>query len=87
MVKATVDIEVLLQTTWLDGWSVCPVGFTVMVKVFDDPVQEISELVKVGVTTIEATTGVVPVLMAVNEMIFPVPLEARPMLDLSLVHE
>ena len=87
MAKTTAAVEALLQTTWLVGWSTCPVGLTVMVKVFDDPVQEMPAFVKVGVTTIEATTGVVPVLMAVNEMIFPVPLEARPMLDWSFVHE
>ena len=57
-----------------------------MVKVFDDPVQDIPELVKVGVTMIEATTGVKPVLMAVKALMLPVPPEARPMLVLSFVH-
>ena len=86
VVKTTVVVEVLLQTTWLDGWTTCPVGLTVMVKVFDDPVQDTPAFVKVGVTTMVAITGDVPVLMAVKALIFPVPLEVRPMLVLSFVH-
>ena len=76
----------MLHSAWLKGWSTCPVGLTVMVKVFDGPVQEMSEWVKVGVTTIVATTGDTPVLMAVNALISPVPLETRPMLVWLLVH-
>jgi hypothetical protein len=58
-----------------------------MVKVFDDPVQETLPLVKVGVTSIVATTGDVVVLVAVNEAMSPVPLAAKPILVVVLVHE
>ena len=56
-----------------------------MVKVFVGPVQLTPPLVKVGVTTIVAITGAVPVLTAVNEAMFPVPDAARPMLVTELV--
>jgi len=38
-----------------------------------------------GVTMIVAVTGVLPLLTAVNEAIFPVPLAARPMLVVLFV--
>ena len=38
-----------------------------------------------GVTVIVATTGVVPVLTALNGRIFPVPLAGRPMEGVSFV--
>lgn len=45
------------------------------------------QVLAVGVTVIVATTGVVPVLVAVKEAIeLPVPLEARPMEALELLH-
>ena len=56
-----------------------------MVKVLVGPVQLVPPLVKVGVTTMVATTGADPVLTAVNEAILPVPLAARPMLVNELV--
>ena len=37
--------------------------------------------VKVGVTTIEATKGEVPLLVAVKDAISPDPLEANPILE------
>jgi hypothetical protein len=49
-----------------------------MVKVLVGPVQDIPALVKVGVTTIVATTGAVVLLVAVNKAIFPVPDAANP---------
>jgi hypothetical protein len=49
-----------------------------MVKVLVGPVQDIPPLVKVGVTTIVATTGAVVLLVAVNEAISPVPVAANP---------
>ena len=68
-----------LQTTWFTGWVTCPVGFTVMVKVFVVPVHIEVPLVKVGVTIIVATTGAVVVLTAVNKAISPVPDPDKPM--------
>jgi len=50
------------------------VGLTVIVKDMIVPGQPFT----VGVTAIVAITGVVPVFVAVNEAIFPVPLAASP---------
>ena len=61
-------------------------GFTVMVNVMAGPLQPILPLVNTGVTTIVATTGEVPVLMAVKAGMFPDPLAARPIEGEELVH-
>ena len=60
-----------------------------MVKVFEDPVQLTDPLVKLGVTTIVATTGVDPLLVAVKDGMVGVlvPLAARPIEGWSLVQE
>ena len=50
------------------------VGFTVMVKVIAGPTHPFA----VGVTVMVATTGAVPVLVAVNDGMFPAPLAAKP---------
>ena len=57
-----------------------------MVKLLDDPLQLIPELVNVGVTVMVATTGAVAVLRAVNDAILPLPFDASPMLVVLLVH-
>ena len=62
-----------------------PVGFTVIVKVLVGPVQEVPSLAKVGVTTIVAITGKVPVLTVVKELMSPVPVAARPILVVLFV--
>ena len=49
-----------------------------IVKLVVGPVQGTPPLVKVGVTVIVAVTGDVPVLMAVNAAILPVPLAPSP---------
>ena len=56
-----------------------------MVNDFVGPVQLTPPLVKVGVTTIVAITGAVPVLTAVKLAMLPMPLAARPMLVSELV--
>ncbi len=66
------------------GWLTWPVGLTMMVNVFDDPVQDTPLLVKVGVTVIEPVTGEVPEFVAVKDML-PVPLAPRPIAVLLLV--
>ena len=76
--KLTAVVELPTHTTWLVTAFTWPSGFTVMVKLFDGPGQLTLPLVKVGVTVMVATTGAVPVLSAVKEDIFPVPLEASP---------
>ena len=83
--KVTVVVAPALQITWSDGWFTCPVGFTVMVKVLVSPVQFTLPFAKVGVTTIVATTGAVPVFTAVNEAMFPVPDAPRPTLVVEFV--
>lgn len=74
-----------LQTTWFVIWSTVAVGSTVMVKLRGVPTHETPPLVKVGVTVILATTGLVPLLLAANEAILLVPLAARLIDVLSLV--
>ena len=71
--------------TWLVGWITCPVGLTVIVNVFDGPLQLVPPLAKVGVTVMVATTGAVPVLMPVNDAMFPLPEAASPIDGVSLV--
>ena len=75
-----------MHTTWLSGWSTAAVWLTVIVKVLVGPVQEVLPLLKVGVTTIVPVIGVVPPLVAVKDEISPLPVEARPMLGVVLVH-
>jgi hypothetical protein len=55
-------------------------GLTVIVKVADGPRHPV-----VGVTVIVPVIGVLPVLVALNDVIFPVPLAASPMAVLVLV--
>ena len=83
--KITAVVAALLQTTWLAGWITSPVGLTVIVKVLVGPVQLTPPLVNVGVTTIVAITGAVPVLVAVNEAMFPVPEAKSPIPGVSFV--
>ena len=56
-----------------------------IVNVLAGPGQDTLPLVKVGVTTIVATTGDVPVLTAAKDTISPEPLAARLMEGVSLV--
>ena len=55
------------------------IGFTVIVKNVDVPVQVTPALVKTGVTVIVAVSGAKEVLVAVNEEIFPDPPAPKPM--------
>ena len=78
VVNTTAVVALPLQTTWLVGWFTWDDGLTVIVKVFVGPVQETVPLVYVGVTIIVASTGAVPILIAVNAVISPVPVAANP---------
>lgn len=84
-VKLTAAVADPLQTNWLAGWLTLAVGFTVMVNVLDGPLQLIPPLVKVGVTVMVAVTGVLPVLIAINDGIVLAPLAPRPMDGLLFV--
>ena len=83
--KATGVVADPLHPTWLPGWSTAAVGFTVTEKVLAGPSQVKVPFSKCGVTTMVATTGVVPVLTAGNARMFPFPFPARPMLVEELV--
>ena len=61
-------------------------GLTVIVKLPGVPVQVTPLSVIFGVTLIVATTGTDPVLVAVKELIVPVPLAPRPIDVVLLVH-
>lgn len=76
--------DVPAQTLLADGVTTMLAGkdwFTVMVNDNGVPVQ----LFAVGVTVIVAMTGAAPVLVAVNEAMFPVPVAASPIVALLLV--
>jgi hypothetical protein len=74
-----------LHNAWLATVFTVGVGFTVIVNVTGVPVQVTPPLLYVGVTVIVATTGVVPLFIAVKLAILPVPLAASPMEVLLLV--
>ena len=80
--KVTAVVDPLLHTTWLDGVTTVGVGCTVIVNDDDVPTQPAT----VGVTVIVATWSVVPLFVAVNTAISPLPLAERPILALVFVH-
>ena len=86
VVKLTADTGVLLHNTWSPGLTTCPVGFTVIVNVLAAPSHVTEPFVKCGVTTIVAITGKVPLLVAVNVDMSPVPPDPRPIMVVLLVH-
>ena len=73
----------LLHTVWLVGDTVITgVGFTFMVNVCTGP----GQLLAVGVTVKAPAVGVVPVLVAVNELIrLPTPDPSTPIVGLLLI--
>ena len=79
--NVTPVVAVPLHTVWLAIDPTVGVGLTVIVKLCVAPGQPLA----VGVTVITAIAGVVVVLVAVNDRILPVPVDARPMLVLVFV--
>ncbi len=79
LVAGTITV---LQTAKLAGTLTVGVGLTVIVYVEAVPAHPLT----VGVTVMVALIGAVPGLVAVNEAIFPVPLEANPIAVLEFVH-
>jgi hypothetical protein len=65
----------------VSGEVIVGVGSTVIEK----PMVAPEQLLDTGVISILAVTGTVPVLMAVNELIFPLPLAGNPMDGKELV--
>lgn len=72
-VKLVAGIISLSQAVIFDGIITVGVGFTVTVNVLTEPLQFTLPLLNDGVTVMLAITGVVPVLMAVNEGMLPLP--------------
>jgi len=83
LTKLVAGTEALLQTVIFDGTVTVGVGLTVIVYEEGVPTQ----LLAVGVTEIVDVMVVVPVFVAVNEAMSPVPLEASPIAVLEFVHE
>ena len=79
LLNTVIPAEAPLQYTWLATAFTVPAGFTMIVKVLLVPTQLTPPFTNVGVTVIVAVTGAVPVLVAVNDGIFPAPLAANPM--------
>ena len=82
--KLIAVVFVLEHKIWFAIGFSCPEGLTVIVNVLAVPIQLAVPFVKVGVTVIVAKIGVVPVFIAVNEGILPVPISGvNPMLVLN----
>lgn len=81
----TAVVAVPLQTVWFAIAFTFGVGFTVIVKLADGPVQVTPALVKLPVTVTVAVTGAVPVLVAVNAGVLVVPAVPRPILGVLFV--
>ena len=86
VVNERADVWLVLQTITFAGWFTWADGLTVMVNDFTGPWQLTLPFKKNGVTTIVATTGAEPVLIAVNALISPDPEAASPIPGVSLVH-
>ena len=78
-------VEAPLHTTWSDGSFTLGVGFTVIVKVSVGPLQTTVPVNK-GVTVMVEVTAKLPLLVAVNGAISPLPLAESPIEALSFVH-
>ena len=70
---------------WLAGSTTFGVGFTVIVKVSALPAQIWVPFTYCAVTVIVAVSGVLPVFVAVNIPMLPVPLAAKPIDGLLLL--
>ena len=84
-VKFTEVVEAVLQTVKLVGKTTSAEGLTVIEKLNVEPIQLTPPFVKVGVTSIVATEGIKPVLVAVNDEMFPTPLAPNPIAVLLFV--
>ena len=82
LVKVAAGTAAPAQRVEFAGTVTAGVGFTVMVYVEGVPGQPLA----VGVTVIVAVIGAVPALVAVKAGVLPVPLAARPIAALELVH-
>ncbi len=86
-VKEIVPLDCPLHIVMFAGRVTVGLGFTVTVNVFVGPVQNmVPESKYRGVTVMVAVTGDVEVFVAMNELISPVPLAARPIPGVLLAH-
>ena len=69
-------VAVLLHIVWLATAVTVGVGFTVITKLVDEPVQLLAD----GVTVIVEVIADAVLLVAVKAAMLPVPDDARPML-------
>ena len=76
-----------LHTVWLAIAVTDGVGFTVIVNTLGIPKHVTPPSVSDGVIVITATTGIVPVLVAVKPGISPVPIAAKPIEACVFVHK
>jgi hypothetical protein len=84
-VKFMAETGAALQTTWSAGSLTVGVGLTVIVNVWNVPLQTAPPECT-GVTMMVEVTGVLPKFTAVNGPILPVPLAESPIEALSFVH-
>ena len=80
--KLTAVVAVLLHTVWPLTDATVGVGLTVSIKLSALPGHPFAD----GVTTIVTVLTVLPAFVAVNDAIFPVPLDARPIVLSLFVH-
>ena len=81
--KDTSVVNTPLHNCWLATALAVGVGFTTIVNVLTTPLQ----ILDIGVIVISAVTGTVPVLMAVNVEMLPVPEAPSPIVISEFVHE
>ena len=82
----TAAVDVPLHTVWFAIAFTLGVGFTVTVKLLGTPRQVTPPRVSEGVIVIVATTGAVPLLVAVYAGILPTPAPAIPIEGCVFVH-
>jgi hypothetical protein len=80
LLKFAVGIVLPLQTAISAGTFTVGVGFTVIVKLVEVPMHP-----RVGVTVMVAVFGELDVLIAVKLAMFPVPLDASPIVEFVFV--
>lgn len=79
--KFTAVVAVALHTDWSAGLTTVGVGFTVIIKLCEGPLQPFAD----GEIVMSAVAGTVPVFIATKDAIFPVPLAGKPIEGLSFV--
>jgi hypothetical protein len=87
LLNVTAAVAAPLHTVWFATAVTVAVGFTVIVKVIEGPVQTTEPLLYCGVTVIVPLIGALVALVPVKPNIFPVPLAGIPIAELLLVQD